>query len=412
MLLPPFEILLSWPKPNYVNPERQGNFLAPLTIIMMVICLVVVALRLYVRSFILKAFKADDWLIIIATITAMAVSVTCILSQGAGVGTHIWDLKQDEVKMVRIWSFATQLTFTWAVSLTKFSILLFYRRFCTTRTFKISIYLTMLFIGAWTINWTFLIIFQCLPVEAYWRLPRSGDRCITLQNELHLLHGSTNLVTDIIVLLLPIPTVWSLQMPTRQKLTLIGVFALGIVAPLSAILRLIYIQKATISWDQSWWCFELWIYTSLETHVGIICASIPSLKPLAVKIFPRFGTSHDPSSSFTPMGINSSGGGSGLRRTHSRAQAGNSNHSRAERIAKVRSIYPLTNIERGESQESIVANMGVSRGSVDVITSFSSGGTPPPPKVPPKEGMIVKTTEINRNATMWDGRKYGDDRNM
>ncbi|EPS45369.1 hypothetical protein H072_623 [Dactylellina haptotyla CBS 200.50] len=414
MLLPPLSIILSWPKPNYENPERQGHFMAPLTIVMMVFCGIVVSLRLYVRAFILKAFKADDWLIILATITAMAVSITCILSEPAGVGIHIWDLPQDRVKMVRIWSFATQLTFTWAVSLTKVSILLFYFRFCTTRSFKVSIWITLVFIVAWTITWTFLIIFQCVPVSAYWRLPRSGDKCITLQNELHLLHGSTNLITDVLVLLLPIPTVWRLQMPTRQKITLVGVFTLGIVAPLSAILRLIYIQKATVSWDQSWWCIELWIYTSLETHVAIVCASIPSLKPLAIKIFPRFASSHGYSNNLTPMEFNSSGAGSSaVRGTHSRAQAGNSNHSRAERAAKVRSIYPLTTFgkdERGESQESIVANISESRGSLDIITSFSSGGTPP--KVPPRVGMVVKTTEVTRDVTMRDKRRLGDDRNV
>ncbi|KAF3283691.1 hypothetical protein TWF173_000072 [Orbilia oligospora] len=405
MLLPPIEILVKWPEPNYENPDRQAYFLAPLTIVMMVICAIVVLLRLYVRAFILKAFKADDWLIIAATITAMAVSVTCILSEPAGVGMHIWDLRQEQVKMVRIWSFATQLTFTWAVSLTKLSILLFYLRFCTTKAFKISIYCTIAFLVAWTINWTFLVTFQCVPVEAYWRLPKSGDFCIPLQNEMHLLHGSTNLVTDILVLLLPVPTVWSLQMPMRQKLTLIGVFTLGIIAPLSAILRLIYIEKATVSWDQSWWCLELWIYTSLETHVGIVCASIPSLKPLAIKIFPRFASSQGLTENLTPMGINSSGGGPSLRRpSHSRAQGGGS---------RVRSLYPLSVIAkdgRGESQESIVGGIVVGRESLDPITSFSSSSTPP--RVPPKDGTIVKTTEIIGNVTMWDGKTYGDDRNV
>ena len=68
MLLPPLEVLQSWPKPNYENPDRQAYFMAPLTIVMMVTCAIVVSLRLYVRAFILKAFKADDWLIIAATV--------------------------------------------------------------------------------------------------------------------------------------------------------------------------------------------------------------------------------------------------------------------------------------------------------------------------------------------------------
>ncbi|KAK6540232.1 hypothetical protein TWF694_009048 [Orbilia ellipsospora] len=410
MLLPPLSVILTWPAPNYVNPERQPSFMAPLIIAMMVFCGIVVSLRLYVRAFILKSFKADDWLIIAATITAMAVSITCILSEPAGVGIHIWDLTPDRVTTVRIWSFATQLTFTWAVSLTKVSILLFYIRFCTTRSFKISIYATLIFVAAWTICWTFLIIFQCVPVSAYWRFPRSGDKCISLQNQLHLLHGSTNLITDVLILLLPIPTVWSLKMPTRQKLTLIGVFSLGIVAPLSAILRLIYIQKATISWDQSWWCIELWIWTSLETHVAIICASFPSLKPLVIKIFPRFASTHGYTSQLTPMEFNSSAAAtSGVGRTHSRAQLGSSNKSKTDRAAKVRSIYPLTTFgkdERGESQESIVANIGESGRNVDIITSFSSGGSPP--QVPPKPGTVMKTTEITRQVTSRDRSGYGD----
>ncbi|KAK6352870.1 hypothetical protein TWF696_004870 [Orbilia brochopaga] len=406
MLLPPLEVMLSWPKPNYIDPDRKGNYLAPLTIIMMVICGIVVTLRLYVRSFILKSFKADDWLIILATLTAMGVSITCILSQGAGVGTHIWDLTQDEVNRVRIWSFATQLTFTWSVGLTKFSILLFYLRFCTTRSFKISIYASMIFMSAWLITWTFLVIFQCVPVSAYWRLPRAGDRCITLQNELHLLHGTTNLVTDVLVLLLPIPSLWTLQMPLRQKLTLVGVFTLGIVAPLSAILRLIYIQKATISWDASWWCMELWVYTSLETHVAIVCASIPSLKPLAIQIFPRFGSTRGYTHG-TAMEINSSSG-SVMRRTQLTFAGASSTTSRVERSAKVMSIYPLSTIggksERGESQESIVPTGSGSDRTVDVITRYSSPGAPP--MVPPKEGVMGAPAR----SAAWDSRKYGDDR--
>ncbi|KAJ6263710.1 hypothetical protein Dda_2280 [Drechslerella dactyloides] len=406
MLLPPFSILSTWPEPNYVDPDRKGNFMAPLTIVMMVLCGIVVTLRLYVRSFILKSFKADDWLIILATITAIAVSVTCILSQGAGVGTHIWDLKQDQVNKVRIWSFATQLTFTWSVSLTKFSILLFYLRFCTTTSFERAIYASMAFLGAWLITWTFLIIFQCVPISAYWRLPKAGDKCITLQNELHLLHGCTNLFTDILVLLLPVPIVWTLQMPMRQKLMLVGVFTLGIIAPLSAILRLIYIQRATMSWDASWWCFELWIYTSLETHVAIVCASIPSLKPLAIKIFPRFAGSQGYTNS-APMEINSFGG-SGMRHTHFGGSS--SNLSKAERAARVMSIYPLTSIggksERGESQESIVPSGSGSDRTVDSIAGFSPNGAPP--RVPPKEGVIE--TPVRSGA--WDSRRYGDDRRV
>lgn len=41
--------------------------------------------------------------------------------------------------------------------------------------------------------------------------------------------GSINLVTDAIVLFLPMPTLYSLQLKNYKKFTLIGVFGLGVV---------------------------------------------------------------------------------------------------------------------------------------------------------------------------------------
>jgi hypothetical protein len=36
-----------------------------------------------------------------------------------------------------------------------------------------------------------------------------------------------NIAVDLVIMVLPLPTVWSLQLPKRQKLALSGVFMLG-----------------------------------------------------------------------------------------------------------------------------------------------------------------------------------------
>lgn len=36
-----------------------------------------------------------------------------------------------------------------------------------------------------------------------------------------------NIVTDLIMLLLPMPVIWRLKLPTKQKIALTGVFLLG-----------------------------------------------------------------------------------------------------------------------------------------------------------------------------------------
>ena len=51
-------------KANYVNPETRGDEIPLMEMILLAICYVVVALRLYTRTFVTKSFGWDDALII------------------------------------------------------------------------------------------------------------------------------------------------------------------------------------------------------------------------------------------------------------------------------------------------------------------------------------------------------------
>lgn len=64
MLVPPPEIVASWPKPNYVNPEHRGPHLMIVVLCSLVISAIVVALRIYVRVKVKKNAGWDDWLML------------------------------------------------------------------------------------------------------------------------------------------------------------------------------------------------------------------------------------------------------------------------------------------------------------------------------------------------------------
>ena len=49
--------------------------------------------------------------------------------------------------------------------------------------------------------------------------------CSVVKSGELILAGGVNILTDIALIILPIPFIWKLQMPTPQKLALIGVFA-------------------------------------------------------------------------------------------------------------------------------------------------------------------------------------------
>ena len=47
------------------------------------------------------------------------------------------------------------------------------------------------------------------------------------QIKFELAAAMLNIVIDFVIIVLPLPTIWSLQLPRRQKLALSGVFMLG-----------------------------------------------------------------------------------------------------------------------------------------------------------------------------------------
>ena len=60
---PPPSEYLSWPAPNYVDPQTLGPMLIAVPTVLAIISFLIVALRLYTRFVLIKNVGADDWLI-------------------------------------------------------------------------------------------------------------------------------------------------------------------------------------------------------------------------------------------------------------------------------------------------------------------------------------------------------------
>ena len=67
---------------------------------------------------------------------------------------------------------------------------------------------------------------------------------------------------------LPLPLLWRLRMPLRQKLAVTAVFCLALITIAMEILRLIETENNLPE--------VTWLFTSLETEVAVIVASLPA----------------------------------------------------------------------------------------------------------------------------------------
>ena len=82
---------------------------------------------------------------------------------------------------------------------------------------------------AWWIAVLFADIFQCVPVNAFWDNGIKNVKTARCMSTVHFSIGTgvINLVTDFMVLCLPIPMVWSLRTNRTQKIAMTGIFLLG-----------------------------------------------------------------------------------------------------------------------------------------------------------------------------------------
>lgn len=92
-----------------------------------------------------------------------------------------------------------------------------------------------IFVGAHMWIWINLImysalefsaIFACNPREKAWA-PWLEGRCLNV-DAIWKATGLFNCLSDFAVLALPLPSVWSLQIPARKKLLMLAVFATGL----------------------------------------------------------------------------------------------------------------------------------------------------------------------------------------
>ena len=120
-----------------------------------------------------------------------------------------------------------QVTWAAAVTFIRASVLALYVRIFRTRPFRMTCYVVHginIVFGAVTILGACLI---CNPISFQWHRSIPGGYCGD-QKSLDLFIGVFNLLIDVTAVVLPTPVLWGLQMAVVKKITLSGIFGLGI----------------------------------------------------------------------------------------------------------------------------------------------------------------------------------------
>jgi hypothetical protein len=97
------------------------------------------------------------------------------------------------------------------------------------------------------------------PPSHYWKVTVDPQpECINQALSL-LVAGTINTLTDFVVVALPIRTVMSVQLSTRQAVPIVLLFAFGFLSCCCGIVRTYYTYKVSTSYDAVWDSYPVWV---------------------------------------------------------------------------------------------------------------------------------------------------------
>lgn len=304
MQRPPESVVDSWPKSNHVNPETRGHLGMVVGVLLAVMVTIILAIRLYSRKWLTRGcFGLDDVFIMFAYIPATAYTIIGIVEEDTFEwNRHTWDLEQEYFVPGLQLILVNQILFDLATSLTKLSILALLYRLASAsgdRKMTIAVLVSIAIVGFNCFVFIIVSVFQCTPLSEFWELSRLPQHCIDQDAHLRAVN-LINTLTDWLVVLLPLKTVLSLNLPSRQISIVLFLFGVGVLASSAGIARCYFAWMLTTNFDFVWNNWSSWFCSALELNIGIICASIPATKPFFASHLPNvFEATFGPRSSMT-----------------------------------------------------------------------------------------------------------------
>ncbi|GAD97455.1 predicted protein [Paecilomyces variotii No. 5] len=253
-----------------------------------VIALIAVILRLLARLPQLGGgFGLDDVAMIVTMLLVIPLSVLAVPLANDGLGKDMWTVPFNKITdILHVYLFSEILYFS-SIALTKISILFFYLRIFPKRSFRRLCYFVIGLNFSYIITFVCVAVFQCRPIKAAW-LRWDGSYANSCNN----INGQgwaaavINMVFDILTMSLPLYELSQLVLSKKKKFFVMLMFSLGFFVTIVSIIRLQSLVEFATTSNVTWDYVAIGYWSTIEVHVGVVCACLPAIRSLLVHVFP------------------------------------------------------------------------------------------------------------------------------
>ncbi|MCJ1351247.1 MAG: hypothetical protein MMC33_001230 [Icmadophila ericetorum] len=266
---------------SHIGDNAKLAIVVP-TAVMIAAAYAAVLLRFVSRRLSRTALKADDWSVVTGLVLTTFVVMVYYVSLGNAMGRHFILVRSRKEFILTEVTFAS--LYILAITFVKLSVLFLYRRLFPPCWFQYALIGTGAGLCIYCTSFIIVGILQCVPIDSFWESNVEG-KCIKY-GVLSLTGGIINVVTDVVILTLPMPLLWRLNVSKREKWQVILAFLMGGIAIIISIVRSFYLIRVG-SHDPTWNDVAPATWSIVECCVGILSACLPLYRPLYTHLYHR-----------------------------------------------------------------------------------------------------------------------------
>ncbi|KAL8969891.1 MAG: hypothetical protein Q9197_004102 [Variospora fuerteventurae] len=274
------------------NPD--GRAFAAVLIIFLAVAATFCLLRVYSRRLHRTALDASDYMCFLALLLDIGLTVILWGAFAHGYGQDISQFGLDDARFSARIFIAINTLWVGAAVTVRISIILLCVRIFPLRQFRLASWLVIA-LNVLTFLSIFLASFLiCTPIYYAFDKTIPNGRCGD-QRKFELFTAIMSLLLDLLLVVLPLPMLWRLQMKRKKKIQLSFVFGTGMIIVLLTLLR-IFLSRFDQPENPTKGQAVTALITGLEPTLGIINACLP-LMPLvfqhmsSAKFMQRLSTS-------------------------------------------------------------------------------------------------------------------------
>ncbi|GAW20837.1 hypothetical protein ANO14919_103490 [Xylariales sp. No.14919] len=271
------------------SSETRAPGIIACCIVSIVVPTIAVVLRLWSRGVVASLkFWWDDAAILATLIFSHVFLALHLYWTTIGLGRHAYTIPPSLKNPSNILSRVSLVFYAACILLVKISALLLYARiFKASPVFRRALWIIGVFLTVWWVILTIVPWLFCHPLEKDIELSLPG--VCDHPSAWYYTSAFINAIEDLVVLILPTPIIWKLQMTRKKKISISLVFFIGYVSAFLSFARFIIITNDPAilhtgqGSDTSWDLVPLLILSLLEAPVAIIALCAPSISQLVTR---------------------------------------------------------------------------------------------------------------------------------